>query len=157
MVFGIFWAGNSGRKKERPLPRGPSSSRQADLLARGYCSFAGLKAAGLIAAGLSAAGLNAAGLRAAGFSAAGLRAAGLNAAGRTAAARMAAGFNAAGFTAAARMAAGFTVPEAAEPLSGVAATIAFLVVFKELIRDFFWIVIISWLLAWFLTSPRTLP
>jgi hypothetical protein len=34
---------------------------------------------------------------------------------------------------------GFTAPAAAEPLSGVVATRAFLVVFSELISDFFWI------------------
>jgi hypothetical protein len=46
--------------------------------------------------------------------------------------------------------AGFTVPAAAEPFSGVAAAIAFLVVFSELISDFFWIVMVfPWLLVIF--------
>jgi hypothetical protein len=73
-------------------------------------SFAGLNVAGLKVAGLKVAGLNVAGLKAAGLKVAGL------------------------------WAAGFMVPATAEPFSGVVATRAFLVVLRELIRDFFWMV-----------------
>jgi hypothetical protein len=37
---------------------------------------------------------------------------------------------------------GFTVPEVADPATGVLAARAFFVVFRELISDFFWIVIV---------------
>jgi hypothetical protein len=43
--------------------------------------------------------------------------------------------------------AGFTVPAVAEPIDGALATRAFLVVLRELIKDFFWMVIVcsSWI------------
>ena len=56
---------------------------------------------------------------------------------------MTAGFLVPGFFTPALETAGFTVPLAAVPAAGVEATMAFLVVFRELIKDFFWIVIVS--------------
>jgi hypothetical protein len=45
---------------------------------------------------------------------------------------------------------GFTTPFEAEPVSGELATRAFFVVFRELIRDFFWIVIVLLLVSFLL-------
>jgi hypothetical protein len=87
---------------------------------------AGLATAGLATAGLATAGLATAGLATAGLATAGLATAGLATAGRATAGRAIAGF---------------TVPAVAEPIEGALATRAFLVVFKELIKDFFWMVI----------------
>lgn len=82
-----------------------------------------------------------AGFAIAGFARAGLASAGFASAGFARAALATAGFEIAAFAIAGFDSAGITLPGVAEPATGVLATRAFFVVFRELISDFFWIVI----------------